>query len=68
MEKTNVTRLLTVEEVSRLTGWRPSTIRQKIWRRELPYIKLHRSIRFREDEIAKLIEEGSVMPAQSEGR
>ena len=62
MEKTNMTRLLTVNEVSRLTGWQPSTIRQKIWRRELPYIKLGRSVRFLESEIAKLIE-GCAVPA-----
>ena len=62
-----MTRLLTVDEVARLTGWRPATIRMKVWKRELPYIKLGRSVRFLESEIAKLIE-GSVMPAQSEGR
>jgi len=61
-EETNVNRLLTVEQVSRLTGWRPATIRQKVWRRELPYIKLGRSVRFRESEITKFLE-GSAMPA-----
>lgn len=57
-----MTRLLTVDEVARLTGWRPATIRQKVWRRELPYIKLGRSVRFKEAEISKLIE-GSEVPA-----
>lgn len=57
-----MTRLLTVEEVSRLTGWRPATIRQKVWRREIPYVKLGRSVRFKEAEISRLIE-GSSIPA-----
>ena len=57
-----MTRLLTVDQVAQLTGWRPATIRMKVWRRELPYIKLGRSVRFKEDEIAKIIE-GSAIPA-----
>ena len=57
-----MTRLLTVDEVAELTGWRQATIRQKVWRRKLPYVKLNRSVRFRESEIMKLIE-GSAVPA-----
>jgi excisionase family DNA binding protein len=55
-----MTRLLTVDEVASLTGWKPATIRQKVWRRELPYVKLGRSVRFRESEISHLIEGSSV--------
>jgi len=58
----NMTRLLTVDQVSAMTGWRPATIRQKVWRREIEYIKLGRSIRFREETITRLIE-GSSVPA-----
>ena len=57
-----MTRLLTVDEVARVTGWKPATIRQKVWRREIDYIKLGRNIRFREEVIARLIE-GSIVPA-----
>lgn len=57
-----MTRLLTVDEVARVTGWKPATIRQKIWRRELPYVKLGRSVRFKEEVINRLIE-GSIIPA-----
>ena len=64
MGERNMNRLLTVDEVARLTGWRPATIRMKVWRRELPYIKLGRSVRFLESEIAKIIE-GSAVPALS---
>jgi excisionase family DNA binding protein len=63
-----MTRLLTVEEVSRLTGWRPATIRQKVWRRELPYVKLGRSVRFKESEISHLIEGSSVPALEPTGR
>lgn len=63
-----MTRLLTVDEVARLTGWRPATIPQKVWRRDLPYVKLGRSVRFKESEISKIIE-GSATPAlQSQNR
>jgi excisionase family DNA binding protein len=57
-----MTRLLTVDEVARVTGWKPATIRQKVWRREIDYIKLGRNIRFKEEVISRLIE-GSAVPA-----
>jgi excisionase family DNA binding protein len=57
-----MTRLLTMDEVARVTGWKPATIRQKVWRREIDYIKLGRNIRFKEEVIARLIE-GSAVPA-----
>lgn len=57
-----IIRLLTVDEVARVTGWKPATIRQKVWRRELDYVKLGRNIRFKEEVIARLIE-GSEVPA-----
>ena len=55
-----MTRLLTVDEVARLTGWRPATVRQKVWRRELPYVKLGRNVRFKEESILKLIETSEI--------
>ena len=57
-----MTKLLTVDQVAELTGWRPATIRQKVWRRELDYVKLGRSLRFKEETIKRLIEQ-SVVPA-----
>jgi excisionase family DNA binding protein len=55
-------RLLTVEDVASWTGWKPSTIRNKCWRKELPYLKLGRNIRFKQDVIERLIE-GCEVPA-----
>jgi excisionase family DNA binding protein len=60
-----MTRLLTVDEVAALTGWRPATVRQKVWRRELPYVKLGRAVRFKEDEIATIIENATVPALES---
>lgn len=60
-----LSRLLTVHELSQLTGWKPGTIRQKVWRRELPYVKLGRNIRFKESDIARYIE-NAVVPARKE--
>jgi len=54
-------KLLTVKQVAALTGWSVHTVYQKAWRREIPFIKLGRSIRFKEEEIMKLIE-NSEMP------
>jgi excisionase family DNA binding protein len=53
-------RLLTVEEFARATGWKPSTVRQKVWLRQLDYVKLGRSIRFKEETLQKLIEQSAV--------
>jgi excisionase family DNA binding protein len=52
--------LLTVREVACATGWKESTIRQKVWLREIEYIKLGRSIRFRPETIESLIQQGTV--------
>lgn len=57
---TKVDTLLNVDQVSARTGWRPGTVRMKIWRRELPYLKLGRSIRIRESVIEKLLEDAEV--------
>lgn len=56
--------LLTVHDVSELTGWKESTIRQKVWLREIEYVKLGRSIRFRPEVIENLIERNTI-PARS---
>lgn len=55
------TKLLTVDQVAELTGWSKSTIRSRIWRRKLEFIRLDgRSIRFRRQAIDDLIERGTV--------
>jgi excisionase family DNA binding protein len=53
-------RLLNVEEFAAAVGWKPSTVRQKVWRREIDYVKIGRSVRFKPDTAEKLIERGTV--------
>ena len=54
--------LMTVEQFAEAVGLRPATVRQKVWRRELEYVKIGRSIRFRPETAEKLIEAG-IVPA-----
>lgn len=60
MAKPETKQLLTVKQVAELTGWSQSTVRQKVWRRQLPYVKLGGSIRFEHDVILSLIDKGRV--------
>jgi excisionase family DNA binding protein len=53
-------KLLTVGEFAAEVGWKPSTVRQKIWRRELEYVKLGRSVRLKPETAQRLIERGTV--------
>ena len=59
-------KLLTVEEFADAVGLKPKTIRAKIWRREIEFVKIGRAIRFKPETAEKLIEVGTV-PAR-EGR
>ena len=52
--------LLTVEQFAETVGLRPATIRQKIWRREIEFVRIGRAIRFRPETAEKLIEAGTV--------
>lgn len=54
--------LLTVDQVAAATGWAPATVRQKVWRRQIEYLKIGRKVRFRAESINKLLE-GAVVPA-----
>jgi excisionase family DNA binding protein len=57
----SVTRgLLTVEQFAEAVGWRPATVRQKIWRREIEFVRIGRSIRFKPETAERLIERGTV--------
>jgi len=53
-------KLLNVREFADSLGWKPATVRQKVWRREIEYIKIGRSIRFKPETAQKLIERGTV--------
>lgn len=53
-------KLMTVDEFAAAVGWKPSTVYQKIWRRELEYVKIGRSVRFKPETAQKLIDAGTV--------
>jgi excisionase family DNA binding protein len=53
-------KLLNVEEFAAAVGWKPATVRQKVWRREIEYVRMGRSIRFKPETAQKLIERGTV--------
>jgi predicted DNA-binding transcriptional regulator AlpA len=59
-------RLLTVRDVAEITGWKEA-VRHKVWRREIEFVKLGRSIRFRAEVIDSLIEE-AIVPVKNEFR
>lgn len=52
--------LMTVAEFALATGWKPATVRAKIWRREVEFVRMGRSIRFKPETVEKLIEGGTV--------
>jgi excisionase family DNA binding protein len=57
--------LMTVEQFAAAVGLRPATIRQKIWRREIEFVRIGRAIRFRPETVEKLIETGTVPARES---
>lgn len=52
--------LLTVDEFADAVGLKPSTVRQKVWRREVSFVRIGRAIRFKPETAEKLIEQGTV--------
>jgi excisionase family DNA binding protein len=54
--------LLTVEEFAQMLGLQPATVRQKIWRREVEFVRIGRAIRFKPETANRIIESG-IVPA-----
>ena len=57
-------RLLTVRQAAAFLGTTASTIYSKIWRREIPFIKLGRAVRLDLRDLEMLIERSRVMPQE----
>ncbi len=55
-------RLLTVREAAGYLGTTVATLYSKVWRREIPFVKLGRSVRFDVIELDELIEHSKVKP------
>jgi excisionase family DNA binding protein len=58
--------LLDVDEMSEATGWKKSTIRQKVWLRQIEFVRMGRCIRFKPETVERLILEGTVLPLKKE--
>jgi excisionase family DNA binding protein len=54
--------LMTVEQFADAVGLKPATVRQKVWRREIEFVRIGRSIRFKPETAEKMIEAGTVPP------
>jgi len=52
--------LLTVEQFAEAVGLRPATVRQKVWRREIEFVRIGRAIRFKPETAEKMIDAGTV--------
>jgi excisionase family DNA binding protein len=52
--------LLNVDQFAVLTGWSPGTVRQKVWKREVEFVRMGRSIRFKPETVERLIQENTV--------
>jgi excisionase family DNA binding protein len=57
--------LLTVQQFAEATGQKPGTVRQKVWRRQIEYVKIGRSVRFKPETVEKIVARGTV-PALEE--
>ena len=55
-------RLLTVDQFAFEAGLKAKSVRQKIWRRELEYVKIGRNVRIRAELLDELIARG-IRPA-----
>jgi len=52
----------TVEEVAKYLNYAEKTIYKWVFNREIPFIKINQSLRFRLSEIEKWVEENKVRP------
>lgn len=56
--------LMTVEQFAEAVGLKPASIRQKIWRREIEFVRIGRAIRFKPETAEKMIAAGTVPPLE----
>ena len=57
--------LMTVEQFADAVGLKPATVRQKVWRREIEFVRIGRCIRFKPETAEKMIEAGTVPPLEA---
>ena len=57
-------RLMNVKEAAQYLGTTPATLYTKVWRREVPFVKVGRSVRFDVKDLEELIERSKVRPRE----
>jgi excisionase family DNA binding protein len=58
-------RLVSVREAARYLGTTPATLYTKVWRREIPFVKFGRSVRFDIRDLDQMIEAMKVNPSDN---
>ena len=58
----NEVRLMNIRDAARYLGTTPATLYTKIWRREIPFVKFGRSVRFDVRDLDALIEGSKIKP------
>jgi excisionase family DNA binding protein len=53
---------MNIRDAARYLGTTPATLYTKVWRREIPFVKLGRSVRFDVKDLDALIERAKVEP------
>jgi excisionase family DNA binding protein len=64
MRESDERRLLTVREAAQYLGTTPSTLYGRVWRREIAFIKIGRSVRFDIRDLDELIEKAKIVPRE----
>jgi excisionase family DNA binding protein len=55
-----MSKLLSVTEFADAVGLSPKTIRQWVWMRRVPYVRVGRAIRFRQETVEEILRRGEV--------
>lgn len=55
-----MSKLLSVTEFADAVGLSPKTIRQWVWMRRVPYVRVGRAIRFRQQTVDEILNRGTV--------
>ena len=55
-----MSKLLSVAEFAEAVGLSPKTIRQWVWMRRVPFVRVGRAIRFRPETVNEIIDRGTV--------
>jgi excisionase family DNA binding protein len=57
--------LLTIDDVAEIMNLQPKTIRDWVFRRAIPFVRIGHNVRFRPETIDSLIAGGEVRPVRS---